>query len=296
MPYTRIELTCETCGKTFEHRHNCMKSRDIESYNAWAIKNITECPECYKQSRREAKAEEMHESRAIIRISYRDYKNGCELDTVPNSYDPETKTIEVAIERERAMDIALFTKSDDELAKMAVKNGHATEDTAEEYVKTAREKIDEFYADVIGKNWKVFVEKYADQLPEIEEEEEAEEEVETAEEVEAECEAHANVKSVTLYRLDTLDEYAYLDISPCYLSKHVNDEAQTYTLTIQIPETYEISEGAHGEMDIVDKRTGEDFGIVYDFRTHKLGRYKFLPLFEEEIDDDGFKVLKIEEC
>lgn len=190
MPYTRIELTCETCGKTFEHRHNCMKSRDIESYNAWAIKNVTECPECSKQSRCEAKAAKMREEKVIIRISYRDYKNGCELDTVPNSYDPETKTIEVAIERERAMDIALLAKSDDELAKMAVEKGVATKATAEEYIKSTREENDKFYADVIGKNWKMLIEKYADQLPEIEEEEAEEEaEEETEEEKEEEKEA-----------------------------------------------------------------------------------------------------------
>lgn len=291
MPYTRIELTCETCGKTFEHRHNCMKSRDIENYNAWAIKNVTECPECYKQSCREAKAAKMHEEKVIIRISYRDYKNGCELDAVPNSYDPETKTIEVAIERERAMDIALLAKSDDELAKTAVKKGVATETTAEEYVKSAREKADKFYRDVIGKNWKTLIEKYADQLPEIEleEETEAEEETETEEEVEKN-----ELKTITVYT--DLRQFGNSDdereVAPCYLTPPADMTAtKVYIATLQIPNDYEIKpSGAHGEVIICDSSHSK---LCYHLKDGKFVKYISYALCI--VPDDNIKIISISE-
>ena len=39
--------TCDTCGKEFEKIAYKQNSRDANAWEAWAIKNITECPDCY---------------------------------------------------------------------------------------------------------------------------------------------------------------------------------------------------------------------------------------------------------
>jgi hypothetical protein len=39
--------TCDTCGKEFEKIAYKQNRRDANAWEAWAIKNITECPDCY---------------------------------------------------------------------------------------------------------------------------------------------------------------------------------------------------------------------------------------------------------
>lgn len=47
MARVKIELTCTECGKKFEHTHFCRNSSDAESYQKWAMENITICPSCH---------------------------------------------------------------------------------------------------------------------------------------------------------------------------------------------------------------------------------------------------------
>ena len=47
MARVKITLTCTECGKKFEHIHFCRNSSDTESYQKWAMENITICPSCH---------------------------------------------------------------------------------------------------------------------------------------------------------------------------------------------------------------------------------------------------------
>ena len=47
-----IELKCNECGKSFEHRHSCRNREDAARYQEWAMENITTCPACYAEMKR----------------------------------------------------------------------------------------------------------------------------------------------------------------------------------------------------------------------------------------------------
>lgn len=98
-----LEITCDECGKTFKHTKYVRTARDRESYEEWAQKNITICPDCYRKWRvekyiRDNKGE-------VVRMPYKTYKNewvGCK--TVPNSYNQSDKSIDVIItQKDRAI-------------------------------------------------------------------------------------------------------------------------------------------------------------------------------------------------
>lgn len=56
MAIASITLTCNTCGKKFEHRRNCYNRSEANRYEQWAENNITECPACWHKAQEAAKA------------------------------------------------------------------------------------------------------------------------------------------------------------------------------------------------------------------------------------------------
>lgn len=65
MAIVKIMLKCSTCGREFQHRHECRNSKDANSYEEWALHNVDECPDCRRERLRQeaiavqkAKAEE----------------------------------------------------------------------------------------------------------------------------------------------------------------------------------------------------------------------------------------------
>lgn len=56
MAISRIDITCDTCGENFEHRHESRNRREADSYELWAIENITTCPTCRRKAARESAA------------------------------------------------------------------------------------------------------------------------------------------------------------------------------------------------------------------------------------------------
>lgn len=57
MAMANITLRCKECGKEFNHRKACNNSKDRAEYEAWAIENITICPECYNKHKHEEERE-----------------------------------------------------------------------------------------------------------------------------------------------------------------------------------------------------------------------------------------------
>lgn len=183
MPYANITLTCQTCGKEFKHRHQCMKSRDVDSYIEWAKDHVTECPECRAQEKRNTEAAKMHSESVVIRVSYKDYKNEFgAVRSVPNSYDAATKTVEISIEHRWFAEIALYAKSDDELIDICVREKGASREKAADIIPQYRAKVESSMANIIGEGWKKLITDYIDQFPAEEETEEAPAETEEPEE------------------------------------------------------------------------------------------------------------------
>lgn len=48
MARAKINLTCHDCGRKFEHIKFCNNRSDADSYEAWAVENVTQCPTCYQ--------------------------------------------------------------------------------------------------------------------------------------------------------------------------------------------------------------------------------------------------------
>lgn len=51
MAIASITVTCSTCGNSFTHRKECRNRREADSYEVWAINNISECPSCARARR-----------------------------------------------------------------------------------------------------------------------------------------------------------------------------------------------------------------------------------------------------
>lgn len=66
MAIARITCTCEICGGTFDHRHECYNRRQADEYEAWAADHITVCPECYRKRKMEERAAELASIREEI--------------------------------------------------------------------------------------------------------------------------------------------------------------------------------------------------------------------------------------
>ena len=89
--------TCEKCGNTFERTNICYNRRDADSWEAWAKDHFTLCPECYAAE----KAAQMAEANDIREMHYGEYKqNFADCKTVPGSYDPKTKMIQVYVPKD----------------------------------------------------------------------------------------------------------------------------------------------------------------------------------------------------
>lgn len=56
MAVAKIEVTCKTCGCTFNHRKECRNRREADSYESWAAANIDTCPECLRKQHAERQA------------------------------------------------------------------------------------------------------------------------------------------------------------------------------------------------------------------------------------------------
>lgn len=47
MAIASVNITCDHCGKTFEHRKRCYNRAEANQHEAWARENIELCPTCY---------------------------------------------------------------------------------------------------------------------------------------------------------------------------------------------------------------------------------------------------------
>lgn len=106
---------CTHCGKEFEvYRRNFFNRRQADEWVEWAESNGNyTCPECYAEQRAEERQKEKaaHDEKMkqaaersnengneIKEMHYREYKNNyADFDTVPDSYNPDTKTIKVIV-------------------------------------------------------------------------------------------------------------------------------------------------------------------------------------------------------
>lgn len=102
MAKARVDIVCECCGKKFKIEKIVRNATERESYEEWARKNITVCLTCLKKQEIENAVE--RGDATIERMLYKDYKNEWPTcKTVPDSYDAETKTVDVVIsKRDRA--------------------------------------------------------------------------------------------------------------------------------------------------------------------------------------------------
>lgn len=69
MALAKVEITCTHCGKTFEARKTCYNRKDADNYEAWALENISLCPECraaQKAAEQEAAAQRIAEALPTI--------------------------------------------------------------------------------------------------------------------------------------------------------------------------------------------------------------------------------------
>lgn len=53
MAIAKITLVCSKCGCSFEHRKECHNRREADSYEAWASANISDCPTCARERRKD---------------------------------------------------------------------------------------------------------------------------------------------------------------------------------------------------------------------------------------------------
>lgn len=102
MAKARADIVCECCGKTFSVEKIVRNTDAKKIYEEWALKNITVCPACYKKQEVESAVESG--DAVVKRMLYKDYKNEWAMcKTVPDTYDRETKTIDVIVsKRDRA--------------------------------------------------------------------------------------------------------------------------------------------------------------------------------------------------
>ena len=54
MAKARATCTCKTCGATFERTADKRNRAECDSWEQWAVENITECPSCYGRRMRDA--------------------------------------------------------------------------------------------------------------------------------------------------------------------------------------------------------------------------------------------------
>lgn len=81
MALASIDLTCNTCGKSFVHRKECYNRSEADIYTAWALTHISCCPECSRQQYRDQRASEL--SSLLSRL-------GITLPTIEGVSDKQT--------------------------------------------------------------------------------------------------------------------------------------------------------------------------------------------------------------
>ncbi len=99
---------CERCGKDFIRVNYCRNRSDADSWKEYAEYHYKVCPDCWKAEKdkeEEAKAQKelAAGTKKAVRVSYSVYKNHFfNYRTVKDSYDKETKTIEVIMDSDTA--------------------------------------------------------------------------------------------------------------------------------------------------------------------------------------------------
>ena len=106
MAIAQVTCTCEKCGERFTVKTKQRNRQTADQWEEWAAGNYTLCRSCYIDQEREYTEKNIDSNKyEIIEIHYGKYKNeynNCK--TVPGTYNPETKTIKVIIEKEIPME------------------------------------------------------------------------------------------------------------------------------------------------------------------------------------------------
>lgn len=93
-----VTITCKKCGKNFDKiRRNCWNRAEADSWERWFLAVCDTCPKCYRKERlAEARKQAEEEELEKVRVKYSLYKNSYRSClTVEDTYDPETKTVEI---------------------------------------------------------------------------------------------------------------------------------------------------------------------------------------------------------
>ena len=102
MAKARVDIVCECCGEMFTVEKIVRNTAAKESYEEWARKNITVCSTCLKKQEIENAVE--RGDATVEHMLYKDCKNEWPTcKTVPDSYDAETKTVDVVISKRDRM-------------------------------------------------------------------------------------------------------------------------------------------------------------------------------------------------
>ncbi len=67
MAKATAHCTCERCGSEFIKEKTCHNRREADDYEAWAERNITVCPECYRTEMAEIRASEMAKRKEALK-------------------------------------------------------------------------------------------------------------------------------------------------------------------------------------------------------------------------------------
>ena len=87
---------CKECGEVFTKTKICYNRQQANEWEQWTESHCTICPACYAK----AKEAEYAATHSIKEMRYSEYKvNYPDCRTVPGSYNSETKTIMVYIEK-----------------------------------------------------------------------------------------------------------------------------------------------------------------------------------------------------
>lgn len=94
---------CGKCGKEFEKiKRDCKNRSDADSWEGWASNYYTLCDDCSREQYRQVQEEKAkNNGLKVIRVKYSEYKskyNDCAQ--VKDSYDKETKTIEIYVKED----------------------------------------------------------------------------------------------------------------------------------------------------------------------------------------------------
>lgn len=94
---------CEKCGKEFEKiKRDCRNRSEADSWEGWASNYYTLCDDCRREQYRQVQEETAkNNGLKVIRVKYSEYKskyNDCAQ--IKDSYDKETKTIEIYVKED----------------------------------------------------------------------------------------------------------------------------------------------------------------------------------------------------